>query len=205
LDRDAELQVQLDKPGYAGGDTIEVSIRAPYVGAGLITIERDRVLAHKWFKTATTSSVQRIQLPRDFEGNGYVSVQFVRDPASDEIFISPLSYGVAPFSADLAARRLPVTLTAAREVRPGQTLTMTVTPAEPSRVALLAVDEGVLQVARYKNPDPLAFFFQKRMLEVQTTQILDLILPEFKKFLALAAPGGDADGAFSRHLNPFAT
>ena len=104
LERDAELQVQLDKPAYAGGDTIEVSIRAPYVGAGLITIERDRVLQHQWFKTATTSSVQRIQLPRDFEGNGYVSVQFVRDPSSDEIFMSPLSYGVAAFSANLAAR-----------------------------------------------------------------------------------------------------
>src|SRR4029077_21264158 len=79
-----------------------------------------------------------------------------------------------------------------------------VVPAETSRVALLAVDEGILQVARYKNPDPLAYFFQKRMLEVQTTQILDLILPDFKRFLALAAPGGDADGGFSRHLNPFA-
>src|SRR4029077_4921413 len=78
-----------------------------------------------------------------------------------------------------------------------------VVPAETSRVALLAVDEGILQVARYKNPDPLAYFFQKRMLEVQTRQILDLILPEFKRFLALAAPGGDADGGFARHLNPF--
>ena len=59
LDRDAELQVQLDKPAYAGGDTIEVSIRAPYAGAGLITIERDQVYQHRWFKTSTTSSVQR--------------------------------------------------------------------------------------------------------------------------------------------------
>ena len=41
------------------------------------------------------------------------------------------------------------------------------------------------------------------MLEVDTTQILDLILPEFKRFLALAAPGGDEDGGFARHLNPF--
>src|ERR1035438_4103856 len=32
----------------------------------------------------------------------------------------------------------------------------------------------------------------------------DLILPEFQRFLALAAPGGDADGGFARHLNPFA-
>src|ERR1700757_2413087 len=80
---------------------------------------------------------------------------------------------------------------------------MHVAPGEPSRVALLAVDEGILQVARYKNPDPLGHFFQKRMLEVETRQILDLILPDFKRFLALAAPGGDADGGFARHLNPF--
>ena len=53
---------------------------------------------------------------------------------------------------------------------------------------MLAVDEGILQVARYKNPDPLGYFFQKRMLEVDTTQILDLILPDFKRFMALAAP-----------------
>ncbi len=204
LDRDAELQVQLDKPSYAGGETIEVSIRAPYVGAGLITVERDRVFEHRWFKTSTTSSVQRIQLPKDFEGNGYVSVQFVRDASSDEIFLSPLSYGVAAFGASLAARKQPLALNVPREIKPGATLTMQVVPAEASRVALLAVDEGILQVARYKNPDPLAYFFQKRMLEVQTTQILDLVLPEFKQFLALAAPGGDADGGFARHLNPFA-
>ena len=39
---------------------------------------------YQWFKTTTTSSVQRITLPAGFEGNGYVSVQFLRDPASDE-------------------------------------------------------------------------------------------------------------------------
>jgi uncharacterized protein YfaS (alpha-2-macroglobulin family) len=203
LDRNAELQIQLDKPTYTSGDTIEVSIRAPYVGAGLITIERERVFTSQWFKTTTTSSVQRIRLPDDFEGNGYVSVQFVRDPSSDELFMSPLSYGVAPFGANLAARRQALTLTAKPQVKPGMTLTMRVVPTEVSRVVVLAVDEGILQVARYKNPDPLGYFFQKRMLEVETMQILDLILPDFKRFLALAAPGGDAGGGFARHLNPF--
>jgi alpha-2-macroglobulin len=203
LERNAELQIQLDKASYLGGDPIEISIRAPYTGAGLITIERERVFHYQWFKTTTTSSVQRITLPRDFEGNGYVTVQFLRDPASDELFLSPLSYGVAPFSANLGERTQPVTLTAPREVKPGVTMTMRVSTPEASRVAVLAVDEGILQVARYKNPDPLGYFFQKKMLEVQSTQILDLILPDFKRFLALAAPGGDADGGFARHLNPF--
>jgi uncharacterized protein YfaS (alpha-2-macroglobulin family) len=203
LERNAELQIQLDKAGYAGGETIEVAIRAPYTGAGLITIERERVFYHQWFHTSTTSSVQRVPLPKDFEGNGYVSVQFLRDPSSDEIFMSPLSYGVAPFNANVGARTQTVKLSVPREVKPGANLTIRVAPGEASRVAVLAVDEGILQVARYKNPDPLSYFFQKRMLQVETTQILDLILPEFRRFLALAAPGGDADGGFSRHLNPF--
>src|SRR6185436_10763128 len=150
-----------------------------------------------------TCALPIFTLPKDFEGNGYVTVQFLRDPSSDELFLSPLSYGVAPFAANLGERTQPVTLTAPREVKPGVTMTMHVSTPEPSRAALLAVDEGILQVARYKNPDPLGYFFQKRMLEVQTTQILDLILPDFKRFLALAAPGGDADGGFARHLNPF--
>ena len=203
LERNTELQVQLDKPVYSGGDSIEVSIRAPYVGAGLITVERERVFHAQWFKTTTTSSVQRIALPQDFEGNGYVSVQFLRDPASDELFMSPLSYGVAAFGPNLAARTQPIAFEAPRLVKPGETLVMHVTPEEASRVAVLAVDEGILQVARYRNPDPLAFFFQKRMLEVNTTQILDLILPDFDRFLALAAPGGDGDTGFARQLNPF--
>src|SRR5262249_42166914 len=103
-----------------------------------------------------------------------------------------------------SARKQEVRLTAPRLVKPGTTLVMHVDPGESSRVAVLAVDEGILQVARYKNPDPLAYFFQKRMLEVDTRQILDLVLPEFKRFMTLAAAGGDAEQGFSRHLNPFA-
>ena len=32
------------------------------------------------------------------EGNGYVSVAFIRGIDSTDVFMSPLSYGVAPFS-----------------------------------------------------------------------------------------------------------
>ncbi len=68
---------------------------------------------------------------------------------------------------------------------------------------VFAVDEGILQVARYRTPDPLAHFFQKRSLDVVTLQILDLILPEFSGGGLEAAPGGDEEGALGTHLNPF--
>ena len=204
LDRNAELQLNLEKSDYNPGDTINISIHAPYAGSGLITIERDKVYAHAWFHADTTSSVQQITLPKDFEGNGYISVQFVRDPSSDEIFMSPLSYGVVPFSVNLDARRDPVTVDAPGLVKPGETVTFKLHADHPTKAVVFAVDEGILQVARYKLGDPLAFFFRKKMLEVQTSQILDLILPDFEKLMAsAAAPGGDADAALSRQLNPF--
>jgi uncharacterized protein YfaS (alpha-2-macroglobulin family) len=203
LERNAELQLTLNKKDYTAGDDIEVSIKAPYAGAGLITIERDKVFTHQWFKTDTLASVQKIRLPKDFEGNGYVSVQFIRDPGSDEIFMSPLSYGAVPFATSLAARTNTLTLNVPELVKPGQRMVMKLSAAKPARVVVFAVDEGILQVARYGAPDPLSLFFQKRMLDVRTSQILDLILPEFKKLIAASAPGGDGDGALGRHLNPF--
>lgn len=203
LDRNAELQLALDKKDYAPGDEIEISVKAPYAGAGLITIERDKVYAHAWFKATTTASVQKIRVPKDFEGNGYVNVQFLRDPGSSEIYMSPLSYGVAPFSVNLAARRDPVSVRFPELVKPGDTLKFKVRADKPAQAVVFAVDEGILQVAGYKTADPLAYFFQKRMLEVKTSQILDLLLPEFQKLMEAAAPGGDAEGALGRHLNPF--
>ncbi|MDP3088790.1 MAG: alpha-2-macroglobulin [Methylotenera sp.] len=203
LERNAELQLVLDKKDYVAGQEISVSIRAPYVGAGLITIERDKVYAQQWFKADSQTSVQKIKLPSDFEGNGYVSVQFVRDPSSDEIFTSPLSYGVVPFVTSLAQRTNTLKLSNPALIKPGQVLKMKLEATKPGRAVVFAVDEGILQVARYQNPDALGFFFQKRQLEVSTSQILDLILPEFKKIMAATAPGGDADGALGKHLNPF--
>jgi uncharacterized protein YfaS (alpha-2-macroglobulin family) len=204
LDRNAELQIKLSKDDYAPGEPIEISLRAPYAGSGLITIERDKVYAHAWFTAKTTNSVQHISVPAGFEGNGYINVQYIRDPSSDEIFMSPLSYGVVPFSVNVDARRNATTIEAPELIKPGTTATFKLHTAKPARVVLFAVDEGILQVAHYKLGDPLKFFFRKRMLDVQSSQILDLILPDFKKLMAsAAAPGGDGGDAIGRQLNPF--
>jgi alpha-2-macroglobulin len=203
LEKNAELQIVLNKSDYAQGEEIELQIKAPYIGAGLITVERDKVHASRWFKTTTTSSVQKIKIPAGFEGNGYVSVAFVRDAASDEIFSSPLSVGVMPFQVNLDQRKAKLTLDAPTLVKPGEILKMKVKSDKPTRAVLFVVDEGILQVANYKTANPLGHFFQKRALDVKTSQILDLILPEFKRLMAQAAPGGDQAGAIGKNLNPF--
>ncbi|WP_431478257.1 alpha-2-macroglobulin family protein [Massilia eburnea] len=203
LDRNAELQLTLNKKDYQPGEEIEISVRAPYTGSGLITIERDKVYAYKWFKADKNASVQKITLPKDYDGNGYVMVQFTRDPSSEEIYMSPLSYGVAPFATSLERRTTRFALKAPELVKPGQTVQFHLDSPKPVRAVVFAVDEGILQVARYQTPNPLQYFFQKRALEVTTAQTLDQILPEFRKLMQGAAPGGDGDGEAGKHLNPF--
>ncbi|OCG08066.1 hypothetical protein A9G13_07670 [Gilliamella sp. wkB178] len=205
LDRNAELALKIKDTQYNPGDEIEVAINAPYVGSGIITIERDKVYAWKWFHTTTTSSVQKITLPENISGNGYINVQFVRDPNSDEIFMSPLSYGVIPFKISNEQFNDKIVLQAPSLIKPGETLPITLHTNTPQKAVVFAVDEGILQVSNYKLKDPLTSFIRKKALSVRTSQILDLILPEYRHLLSLSAPGGDGDNddALSGHLNPF--
>ena len=203
LERNAELTLSLSKDNYKPGEEIEISVRAPYPGAGLITIERDKVYAHAWFKADSNSSVQKIRVPEGLEGNAYVNVQFVRNPDSDEVFMSPLSYGVAPFWIDRSARKQPLSIRLPKVSKPGAEIPLTITTQGKARVVAFAVDEGILQVARYKVADPLDTFFAKKMLQVDTAQILDLILPEFSRLVGRSAPGGDGSGDLAKNLNPF--
>ena len=77
-----------------------------------------------------------------------------------------------------------------------------------AKLLVFAVDEGILQVAKYQTPAPLDHFLRKRALSVTSLQTLDLILPEFSQLhagLALSAPGGGEGAASARakNLNPF--
>lgn len=209
-DTNAELSIKLDSDKYRPGQDISVNITAPYHGSGLITIERDRVYAYKWFTAKTTSSTHTITIPSDFEGTGYINVSFVRDIKSRDIFTSPYTYAVAPFSTDISNRTIDIKLSTPDTIRDNK-LTIQYQTNKSGRIMLFAINEGILQVARHKTPNPLAYFFQKSALQVETFQILSLLLPEYKILREFAKTGGgdygDAEsmGALSAPLvNPFA-
>ena len=201
LEKNAELEIKLDRKQYNAGDDIAISIVAPYAGSGLITIEREKVYTYSWFQTNTASSIQHIRLPEGFEGSGYVSVAFVRALDSKEVFVSPLSYGVVPFTANVEKRRLKIDIQTAATVKPGDALRIGYKTDRPSKIVIFAVDQGILQVTDYKTPNPLQYFFRKCALGVETAQIVDLIIPEFSLLRSLSAFGGD--GGEVQRLNPF--
>ena len=201
MEKNAELEIKLDHKEYRAGDDIAISITAPYAGSGLITVEREKVYAYAWFQTGTASSIQHIRLPEGFEGSGYINVAFVRALDSKEIFVSPLSYGVVPFTANVEKRRLKIDIDTAAKAKPGEPLRISYKTDRPGKIVIFAVDQGILQVTNYKTPDPLAYFFRKCALGVETAQIVDLIIPEFSLLRSLSAFGGDGEAV--QKLNPF--
>lgn len=204
LTEKANLTVKLDHDAYEAGDTILLNIITPYTGYGLITIETDKVHNFTWFKTDENNTIQEIKIPNDFEGKGYVNVQFVRDLDAKEIFMSPFSYAVVPFTSDVHKHNQEIELALPTKIKSGEKLTINYSTTNPGKIVIFAIDEGILSFAGYQTPDPLNYFIGNRALEVTTSQIMDLILPE-KSFLmrAMAAPPGDYAMSMSRNLNPF--
>ncbi len=202
-DKNAELQIKLPRKEFKAGEIVEIGITAPYTGCGLITLERDRVYAHAWFKADQPSSIQKLRIPADFDGTGYVNVSFVRALDSREIYASPLSYAVAPITVNREGRRLSLEVRTAAEVKPGEPLKIRFKADRPARIVVYAVDKGIHQVSDYKLPDPLEHFFRRAALMVTTSQIVDQLLPEFSLLRSTSATGGDGDDGPPKTLNPF--
>ncbi len=204
LERDSELEVAMPAREFRAGEELEVALRAPYAGGGLITIEREHVLGWQWFKADSASSVQHVKVPAGLEGSAYVNVAWVRGLDSPEIFTNPLSVGVAPFRVTPDKRKLGITLDVQPRVQPGEVLRIGYRCERPSKVVIWAVDEGIHRVTNYHLPDPLGLFFRQRSLEVGTWQLMDLLLPEFSILKQTKAYGGDGDSMeLNLGLNPF--
>ncbi len=201
LERTSELELTLPSKEWKPGEELEVSVRAPFAGGGLITIEREKVLAARWFKSEKTSSLQHITVPEGIEGGAYVHVTFVRGLDSPEIFTNPLSTGVAPFRVVNDRRVIPVQLDVPKQVRPGERLTIGLSTPKPAHVVIWAVDEGIHRVTNYQAPVPLSKLLNKPALEVRTCQLVDLLLPEFTLLKNALATGGDGEALEPPELN----
>jgi len=206
IEKAAELSIELSQTTIRPGQALEFQITTPYKGAGLVTVETDRVYAFKWFKTDSLTTIESIRVPEHLEGNAYLCVALVRSIDDPEIFTSPLSYAAASFSIDRARRELIPEIRVPDKVAPGEKMEISYRAARSCKIVVFAVDEGILQFAGYKTPAPLDHFLKKLALEVSTSQTADLILPEYNLLIQRMGIGGDADAAAlrSRHLNPFA-
>ncbi|MBO4334810.1 MAG: hypothetical protein J5846_03125 [Desulfovibrio sp.] len=198
------LRLTLDKENYAPGETMHFQLSAPFAGTGLVTLERDQVVAHAWFTAKAGESVHEITIPRDFEGRGYLNVSFVRDVDSPAIYMNPHVFGVVPFTSGITTRDMGLSIAAPASVAPGDEVKIRLSAKKPGQVQLFLVDEGVLQLTDFAVPDPLHDLLTDRALDVVTRQAFHLLMPDHERLRGrIPGFGGGMGNGGGRFLNPF--
>ncbi len=229
------LRVKLvaEKKSYQAGETARVLVLSPIEGTALVTVEREKVLRSFLMPLKADNPVIEIPVTEDDAPNAYVSVLIVKgaEGSAREIKTPQLRLGYCNLAIENTRDRLSVTLKAdgpANETaggqpacRPGDEVTLTGTalladgsPAAGAELTLYAEDEGTLAVMGYGTPDPMAFFYDPRILGIEAGVSFDNFLsedPDYRNFYNkgfFIGGGGDLGALadlYRKNFDPCAT
>ena len=180
---------------------MKVTTTAPYRGRMLWTAETDEVLEKQWVDVepgpVSWSFSVREQVP-----NVYVSALLVKDPhlESKQAFLPDRAYGMASVTVRPTSFLHTMTIKAPDEVRPYSPLEVEVDLGAlqaPAYVTVAAVDEGILQLTKFEDPDPSKAIFAKRALGVASYETIGWTLLS-QPVGASSRTGGDAAGGMGR-------
>jgi hypothetical protein len=188
------------------GDQVKVSFKAPYAGRALLTAETNQVLAARWQAVTAGENTWTFPLEK-FAPNVYVSAFLVKDPhlESKEAFTPDRAFGVTSVTVEPTEFTQKVELKVPGEVRSSSALEVELDlgggPDAPTYATVAAVDEGILQLTRFKSPNPLETLFARRALGVETYETVGwtlLVPPQGPQ----TQTGGDEGGGEAGRVQP---
>ncbi|OBB61228.1 hypothetical protein A6B34_02405 [Mycolicibacterium monacense] len=177
-----ELQLVPDRQAYTPGEVAEVLLLAPFTPAhGLLLLERDGVVRTEPLHVTDAFHTLRIPVEDAFTPGVHVHVVLagaVARPDAPGVTRPAFASSSIHLSVPPVARTLSVAITPRTAgLRPGEetVLDLEVTGADGAPVTgagatVIVVDEAVLSVAAYTNPDPLGVFYPERDAGVETTR-----------------------------------
>ncbi len=185
------LQLELDKNEYAPDETATVTVKSPFSGKLLITLERDDVYYTAVEMLAGNSASVKVPLRSVLRPNAYVTATVIRAAKDLDPGEAGRAFGAIAINVDREANRLHPAIKAPAELRSNHPLPVEVTTEPGAAVTIAAVDEGILQLIAQKTPDPHTYFYRKLALGVSTNDIFAELLPEVRPRGKANAGGGE--------------
>lgn len=115
MEHPTRLDLTLDKPVYRPGATAKLSIKAPFSGTLLLTVERDRVLSHRTIVMKENTATLSIPVRDNYKPNVYVSGTLTRSISMDTVstvdkksLLPARAFGVVPLKIDATRSRLSI-------------------------------------------------------------------------------------------------
>lgn len=192
------VDITLDKPSYRPGETANILFTTPFAGTLIVTVERDGVLEHHTVTTDKRSASLRLPVRDTWVPNAYIAATLIKPHVHSDMPLT-VAHGYQPIVVERASSRLAVAITAPSTSRSRRKQTIDVRTTPGAKVTIAVVDEGIMQVRNTPTPDPHAYFYQKRALQVESYDMYPLLFPELRIRKQAYGAGDD----MARRLNPF--
>ena len=202
VDREGRISIVTDKKEYQPGETAKILFACPFSGKMLVTIERNNVLYNEYIEVKNKSAELSIKLTDDYMPNVYVTATLFKKHTPEQESPFFVGHGFSSVRVVKKENKLSVNISAPEKIKPNttQTITIKTTPLNNIQVTLAAVDEGILQITNYDTPNPFNFMYAKRPLEVNSYDLYELLLPEFKRNSSTGGDGGEDES--KKRTNP---
>jgi uncharacterized protein YfaS (alpha-2-macroglobulin family) len=193
------LETSIDKPQYASGDTMTVTVNARAAGLLTINVLGDRLLTTQSQQVKDGQSQVRIPVGKDWGTGAYV-VATLRRPLDAAAQRMPgRAIGLKWFGIDKKARTLDVALTPPALVRPSTVLKIPVklgglNPGEEAKIVVAAVDVGILNLTNYKPPAPDDYYLGQRRMSSEIRDIYGQLIDGMQGTRGQLRTGGDSAG-----------
>ncbi|MVT09548.1 alpha-2-macroglobulin family protein [Chitinophaga tropicalis] len=175
----AMLVFTSDKAKYNVGEDITLTIPSSEGGRGLVSIESgSKVLKTFWINTQKGQTTYSFKAEKEMAPNIYVNVSLLQPHAQTKNDLPIRMYGVIPISIEDANTILQPQIAMPDKLEPEQNASITVSESKGKAMTytIAIVDEGLLDLTRFKTPDPHSAFYAREALGVKTWDLFDYVI-----------------------------
>jgi hypothetical protein len=191
----AMLPFTADREKYSPGETVTLKVPASEQGRILLTLETgSRVAKHFWYDAKAGDNLVTFKADATMAPTVYAHVSLIQPHAQTINDLPIRMYGVIPVQVEDQSSRLQAQIDMPESVRPGEYFNVSLRElgSKDCTYTLDIVDEGLLDLTRFKTPDPWEAFNAREALGVKTWDIYDFVLGAYAIELdRILAIGGD--------------
>jgi len=216
----AMLSFSSGKKTYQLGEDIEIKVPASENSRCLISIENGTsVLQTLWKDAKVGDNVFKIPTTVDMTPNIYVNITLLQAHGQNKNDLGIRMYGVIPVTVENPQTKLTPKIDMPEVLEPKGTFAVKVSESngKPMTYTVAVVDDGLLDLTRFKTPNPWDQFYAREALGVNTWDLYDYVLGAYggdlKNILSIGGDGEVVDpnavkkaNRFKpvvRHLGPF--
>ena len=198
------LSFTANKTKFNVGEEVTLTIPSSENGRALISIENgSRVVKTFWAETKKGQTQFKFKAEKDMTPNVFANVTLLQPHAQTINDLPIRMYGAIPLTIEDTQTILKPVVKMLAEIRPETENVVNVSEQNGKAMTytLAIVDEGLLDLTRFKTPTPHASFYAREALGVKTWDLFDQVIGAWGGNLErILSIGGD--GALNKNINP---